>query len=192
MFIKISILKKLMQSAYKGVGLMVHNNAGDILIQGKSWVLMFYGGKIPKEIKGELIKFIGDLPKVGEAFKITEDGNQMAIDLTDDSLLGKPVNEWNITKLYYGAGATYKIVENVQTKEKKMILAAYTEIVDLNLLDKNEPAPEGPYIPEGAPSCMAWKTEDVLYAAYITDTSSNQELSEFLSVLRKANCNVTV
>lgn len=192
MFIKISVLKNLLKNAYKGIGIMVHNNAGDILIQGTSWVLIFYGGNMPKEIKGELIKFIGDLPKVDEAFRITEDGNQMAIDLTDDSLLGAPKDEWKITNLLYEAGGTYRIVENAETKEKKMILAAYTEMVDLKQLSKEETAPEGPYIPEGALNCMAWRTEEVLYAAYITDTSGNQKLSEFLNVLKNTNCNVTV
>ena len=181
-----------MKNAYKGIGLMVHNNAGDILIQGTSWVLIFYGGNIPKEIKGELIKFIGDLPKVGEAFRITEDGNQMAIDLTDDSLLGAPKAEWKITNLLYEAGSAYRIVENTDTKEKKMILAAYTEMVDFKQLNKEETVPEGPYIPEGAPNCMAWRTEEVLYTAYITDTSGNQKLGEFLNVLKNTNCNVMV
>lgn len=193
MFIKETTLKKLMKNAYKGSGLMVHNNAGDILIQGTSWILVFYDGNIPKEIKGELIKFVGDLPKKGEAFRITDDGNQMAIDLINDSLFGEPEAEWNITNLMYdGSGGTYRIVENSETKEKKMIADLYIDMVDLSKLDENEPAPDGPYIPEGVPNCMIWNSDTVLYAAYIYDTSGNQKISEFLDLLKNVNCSVAV
>lgn len=189
MFIKISKIKKLMKAAYEGVGLMVHNNRGKIFIQGASWILVFYDNKMPNEMKGELIKFIGDIPEEGQAFKVTEDGTQMAVDLIDDTIFSDSKAYWKKTNvLFETTNGLYRVVENSETREKKMVDKNYLDVIDLKKLDETENEPDGPYQPERAPSCMAWKNDRMLFVVYTADVSSNTKLQEFLRDIKDANC----
>ena len=194
MFLKTSIFKKLLKNAYTGAGLHVHNKDGNIILQGSSWVVMFVNGVMPKEIKGEIIKFIGDFPKTGEAFRVTKDGEQMALDVSDEKMFElEPEDGYVITSMNVDTSeGTCRIIENEVSEEKYLISSLYTDIVDVESLEETDEFPEGPYVPEGRDHTLVWQTSEVKYMALIKDCSSNKKISEMLDALKGVNCNIRI
>jgi hypothetical protein len=192
MFLKTSILKKIMKNAYTGAGLCVCNENGNIILQGNSWMVMFPDGVIPKEMKGEIIKFIGDFPPKGEGFRITKDGEQMALDVSDGQLfeLDKKDDCVVTTITIDTSEGQCSLIENSSTKEKFLINSAYTDIVDLDSLEETDEFPEGPYVPEGMSYALIWQTSEIKYMAAMKDFSANERVSRLLDALKGVDCNV--
>lgn len=76
MFLSRNGLKKLMTEAYKGYGLKVRNDGEGLAITGATWSVYFIRATMPKEVLGDLIGLVGELPKKGECYESTRDGNQ--------------------------------------------------------------------------------------------------------------------
>ena len=194
MFLNATIFKKLINNAYKGTGLHVHNKNGDIILWGSSWIILFVNGKMPKEIKGEIIKLIGDFPLKGEAFRVNKDGEHMAIDVSDETVFELDVdNTYKITNLSVETSeGKCNIIENNITDEKYLINAMYTDIVDLDRLGENDEFPEGPYTPVNRDYALIWQNSELRYMAFIKDCSSNKKISEMLSALKGVDCNIRI
>ena len=77
MFLKQQPLKKMMEAAYKGNGLIVANKGEDIYIAGGYWAIDIKRKHLPKTILAKIIELAGELPEVGECFEATKAGNQM-------------------------------------------------------------------------------------------------------------------
>lgn len=68
MFIKQSIFEKQIKKAYKYDALKIYKNEyDDIVIDTPNWTLAIYKDFISKEVKGALVKLVGDLPKKTES-----------------------------------------------------------------------------------------------------------------------------
>lgn len=96
MIFKTKVLKSLMQTAYKGHGLYVANQEGNIILGSGWWFLSIEESVFPKKAKAALVELIGQLPAAGEAFRCTSAGNQMELPVFDILEEVKKV-DWNNT-----------------------------------------------------------------------------------------------
>ena len=72
MFVKMSILKRLMKEAYKS-GLVLANNGETIMIAGNYWQMDIKRALMPKELLAAIIELAGELPGAGERSAIREE-----------------------------------------------------------------------------------------------------------------------
>ena len=84
MFLSTSVLNNLMKKAYK-TGLVVartQDAQGNdwLYLAGSYWEVSVNKDFIPKKTLGDIITLIGELPKPGERFKATKEGNQIEIE----------------------------------------------------------------------------------------------------------------
>ena len=64
MFIKQSVFEKQIKKAYKYHALRVYKSPhNDLIIGTTGWTLAIYKDFISKEVKGALVKLVGDLPE---------------------------------------------------------------------------------------------------------------------------------
>ena len=85
MFLSTSVLNNLMKKAYK-TGLVVartQDAQGNdwLYLAGSYWEVSVNKDFIPKKTLGDIITLIGELPKPGERFKATKEGNQIEIEM---------------------------------------------------------------------------------------------------------------
>lgn len=85
MFLKPSILKKLMKQAYK-TGLYVKRYGGWIMLGGSYWEALIKEEFIPKQTKGDLIALVGELPEEGECYSASSEGNQMELEYVREDI----------------------------------------------------------------------------------------------------------
>ena len=79
MFINEKVLNKLMKEAYKTGLVVAAREDGWIYIAGRYWEVEMLRRLIPKEILGNIISLIGELPDPGERYLATSEGNQLEI-----------------------------------------------------------------------------------------------------------------
>mgnify|MGYP000846466576 FL=1 len=79
MFLRKSILKKLMTQAYKDKLTVAMNGEGWLYIAGSYWEVGVKKDFIPKETMGDIISLIGELPLPGERFAANKEGNQLEV-----------------------------------------------------------------------------------------------------------------
>lgn len=80
MFLKKTILKKLLKQAYKSKnGLVIQRSGEWIELIGEHWRVSIVKSHIPKEILGEMIALVGELPERGQRFNASKEGNQIEI-----------------------------------------------------------------------------------------------------------------
>lgn len=85
MIFSTSVLNSLMKKAYK-TGLTIartkdeHENEW-IYLAGQYWEVSINRDFIPKKTMGDIITLVGELPKVGERFRATKEGNQIEIEM---------------------------------------------------------------------------------------------------------------
>ncbi|MBR1476866.1 MAG: hypothetical protein IJ608_02755 [Lachnospiraceae bacterium] len=73
MFYKISILKKMMKEAYKGMGLHVGQTVtGWLVIRTGHWELCQDFETVPKEVKGAIMELTGEIPLKGTFYKAVD------------------------------------------------------------------------------------------------------------------------
>lgn len=85
MFLSTSVLNNLMKKAYK-TGLVVartQDAQGNdwLYLAGSYWEVSVNKDFIPKKTLGDIITLIGELPRPGERFKATKEGNQIEIEM---------------------------------------------------------------------------------------------------------------
>ena len=85
MFLSTSVLNNLMKKAYK-TGLVVartQDTQGNdwLYLAGSYWEVSVNKDFIPKKTLGDIITLIGELPRPGERFKATKEGNQIEIEM---------------------------------------------------------------------------------------------------------------
>ena len=79
MFINEKVLNKLMKEAYKTGLVVAAREDGWLYIAGRYWEVEMKRRLIPKEILGNIISLIGELPDPGERYLATSEGNQLEI-----------------------------------------------------------------------------------------------------------------
>ena len=85
MFLSTSVLNNLMKKAYKTdlVVARTQDAQGNdwLYLAGSYWEVSVNKDFIPKKTLGDIITLIGELPKPGERFKATKEGNQIEIEM---------------------------------------------------------------------------------------------------------------
>lgn len=76
MFLRPTILNRLMKKAYKGAGLAVAKKDGWMYIAGRSWEVNIKEEFIPNQTKGDLLALTGEFPDEEERFLAQRSGNQ--------------------------------------------------------------------------------------------------------------------
>lgn len=142
MFLKPSILNRLMKQAYKS-GLVIARNEKDWLyIAGKYWEIEIKEGFIPKKTLGDIIALTGELPKMGERFVATKEGNQLEIEMPME-VRNECFNEsdrLDITDvvLIGTAGTAQRLLQDEDTGKIYVVNNAFIQIVDNFVIEKSK------------------------------------------------------
>lgn len=76
MFFKLPAFERLLKNAYKTTGIEIMHNpaeAESYILKGGFWIIWLRKDTIPKEALGTIIKYCGELPAAGSAFKVRKD-----------------------------------------------------------------------------------------------------------------------
>ena len=79
MFIRLADVRRLLKTAYKGVGLRIGRDTEGIFLTGRKWYMYIFSDNLPKEVLGEIISLIGVLPVNGEQWLCDKHGQQTEI-----------------------------------------------------------------------------------------------------------------
>lgn len=148
MFVRLNILKKLMKEAYK-TGLVIANSGERILIAGRYWEMDIANYAIPKELMGAIIELVGELPRVGERFSATKDGNQIEIgNLEIEEKDHK--TEYVITdfSLITPLGVRQRLLQDYGTGKIRILNEVFINILNYMGIEPGETRPEGPFCDE--------------------------------------------
>lgn len=191
MFLNVSKFTKLIKNAYKGTGLRVINDQGTIILEGSLWAAKFLAGTLPKEILGEIIKLIGNLPEPGEAFNYTEGGGQMTITVKDNRLMDEPKHYRKKTKLNYVTESTCATILDDEDGEKSLAFTHMLDVIDQKEIDKAED--DGEEIEQGYSQrkddkYVIWSDGDITYLVDLIDLAATDERAMVLESLRGVKC----
>lgn len=180
MFVKMSILKRLMKEAYKS-GLTLANSGERILIAGWYWEMDIRKEEMPKELLAAIIELAGELPDAGERYICDKGGNQKEF--------GKPMEinpegcetEYIVTNvtLLSGTGTEQRILQNYGTGDIELINEVFVDLIYKAEKDLSMPEPEGPYCRPGM--CALWDNGLMRFKAYLRHDDENEEMLKELS-----------
>lgn len=182
MIFNITVLKRLMKTAYNGAGLLVANNQGNIIIGGRYWKVEIDEYYFPKKAKAALVELIGQLPQQGESFRCTSSGNQVELPGEDIFEVADNMN-WKDT--YEKVNILIDVpMGNIRPYQKKEETIYLNEIFD-SLLDGTVEVGEddrlqGPCKREAKEHRVFFATEScVLEAWEIVFNPDTERLSEY-------------
>lgn len=180
MFVKMSILKRLMKEAYK-TGLVLANNGETIMIAGNYWQMEIKRALMPKELLAAIIELAGELPGAGERYICDKGGNQLEF--------GKPMEinpegyetEYIVTNvtLLSGTGTEQRILQNYGTGDIELINEVFVDLIYKAEKDLSMPEPAGPYCRPGM--CALWDNGLMRFKAYLRHDDENEEMLKELS-----------
>lgn len=180
MFVKMSILKKLIKEAYKS-GLVLANNGETIMIAGNYWQMDIKRALMPKELLAAIIELAGELPDAGERYICDKGGNQKEF--------GKPMEinpegcetEYIVTNvtLLSGTGTEQRILQNYGTRDIELINEVFVDLIYKAEKDLSMPEPEGPYCRPGM--YALWDNGLMRFKAYLRHDDENEEMLKELS-----------
>ncbi len=161
MFLKMSVLKKMMKKAYKG-GCLIIGDAPVVeedeitmdgyVISSGWWSFWIDKDYIPKELKGAIIELCGELPFDGHYFKASESlGNQEMLPFAAEV---HPVNLYmnakepvEVTRVMMtkGSGGVMRILQNRKTNTADAINEIIMDLIDKKAIKEED----GEYPPIG-------------------------------------------
>ena len=167
MFIKQSVFEKQIKKAYKYDALKIYKSENDdIVIDTPRWTLAIYKDFITKEIKGALVKLVGDLPEKNESIlygAILGVQYEMG-DIVDTSILDGDYTEARGYSQYFVSSLTIeKIYRVIQSDGNDNTIRLYNQehlnMIARNLVDTKagETGVEGP-ISNDEGSSLRWYT----------------------------------
>lgn len=167
MFIKQSVFEKQVKKAYKYDALKIYKSENDdIVIDTPRWTLAIYKDFITKEIKGALVKLVGDLPEKNESILYGAIlGMQYEMgDIVDTSILDSDYTEARGYSQYFVSSLTIeKIYRVIQSEGNDNTIRLYNQehlnMIARNLVDTKagETGVEGP-ISNDEGSSLRWYT----------------------------------
>lgn len=167
MFIKQSVFEKQIKKAYKYDALKIYKSENDdIVIDTPRWTLAIYKDFITKEIKGALVKLVGDLPGKNESILYGAIlGMQYEMgDIVDTSILDSDYTEARGYSQYFVSSLTIeKIYRVIQSEGNDNTIRLYNQehlnMIARNLVDTKagETGVEGP-ISNDEGSSLRWYT----------------------------------
>lgn len=167
MFIKQSVFEKLIKKAYKYDALRIYKSEDDdLIIDTPNWTLGIHKDFITKEVKGALVKLVGDLPERTESILYGKGGNmQYEISgMIDTSILNNDYTKDSEYSPYIVSNVTIEKTYRVIQSESdisiiRMFEQEYLNLVERSLVDikGGETNVEGP-ISDDEGSSLRWYT----------------------------------
>ena len=204
MFIKQSVLERLMKSAFKGAGLTVGHPVevdehGEVIkegyyVAGMYWTFWVKADHITKEMKAAIIRLCGDLPEPGEVFTAYKDGGcqyeivdfqqKEVYDLQE--IFEKATIEFRKSKLMIQEnGHHYRLLQADNDTNRIVALnEVFLDLIAESAIeeDKGELPPEGPMAICSTGKLLMWGN-NVCYlraCAYNTDDMETEEYLKYL------------
>ena len=128
MFIKQSVFEKQIKKAYKYDALKIYKSENDdIVIDTPRWMLAIYKDFITKEIKGALVKLVGDLPEKNESILYGAIlGMQYEMgDIVDTSILNNDYTEDRGSQYFVSSLTIEKIYRVIQSEGNDNTIRLY-------------------------------------------------------------------
>ena len=201
MFFKKAVFKRLLKSAYKGVGLTVGrekkaNEDGEIVrdgyyIAGGYWVIWVDIQYITKEAKAAIIELCGELPEPGEAFTAhKEGGNQYKMGFEEvydlPEVYKKCKTRFRISKtILKSSDALQRLLQACdKTNHIVAINEVFMDLIEPDAVDyeNGEREPDGPIAGCAMSKYILWGNE-VCYLMACTRKIDDQETKDYLEYL---------
>lgn len=187
MFITSQGFKKLINEAYKGVGLNVGNDGEGYYISGGYWVIWIMHGWIPKKELASIIELTGEMPEPGEGFKATKAGNQYELPWHEayaamtHAMECEEHMEVTPMTLKYKNGEQARILQNPVNKTIVLIDERFIDIIDNTVVeyDKGEFHAEGPMI-SGKMQGVFWRNDTMALHVCPRTDDKNKRLIGYL------------
>ena len=161
MFLKMSVMKKMMKKAYKG-GCLIIGDAPVVeddeirmdgyVISSSWWSFWIDKDYIPKELKAAIIELCGEIPFGGHYFKASESlGNQEMLPFTAEvhpvSLYMNAKEAVEVTRVMMtgGSGGVMRILQNRKTCQAGAINEMIMDLIDRGAIKEED----GEYPPIG-------------------------------------------
>ena len=183
MFITSQGFKKLINEAYRGVGLRIGNDGEGYYLCGGFWVMWIEYGCIPKKELAAIIELTGELPVHGEGFTSTKSGNQYELQFEDVYRVMAHAEECEeelaVTPvvLKYSTGQQARILQNVNNRTIVLINDKFIDFIDNAVVEyeNGETAAVGPLI-SGKMKGVFWKNETMALHVYPRTDDENIKL----------------
>lgn len=167
MFIKQSVFEKLIKKAYKYDALRIYKSEDDnLIIDTPNWMLGIHKDFITKEVKGALVKLVGDLPERTESILYGKGGNMQyeISEMIDTSILNNDYTKDREYSPYIVSNVTIEKTYRVIQSESdisiiRMFKQEYLDLIERSLVDLKggETNVEGP-ISDDEGSSLRWHT----------------------------------
>lgn len=167
MFIKQSVFEKLIKKAYKYDALRIYKSKDDnLIIDTPNWTLGIRKDFITKEVKGALVKLVGDLPERTESILYGKGGNMQyeISEMIDTSILNNDYTKDREYSPYIVSNVTIEKTYRVIQSESdisiiRMFKQEYLDLIERSLVDikGGETNVEGP-ISDDEGSSLRWYT----------------------------------
>ena len=167
MFIKQSVFEKLIKKAYKYDALRIYKSEDDdLIINTPNWTLGIRKDFTTKEVKGALVKLVGDLPERTESILYGKGGNMQyeISEIIDTSILNNDYTKDREYSPYIVSNATIEKTYRVIQSESDISIIRMFEQEYLNLIERSlvdikggETNVEGP-ISDDKGSSLRWYT----------------------------------
>lgn len=192
MFIKQSVFEKLIKKAYKYDALRIYKSEDDdLIIDTPNCTLGIHRDSITKEVKGALIKLVGDLPERTESILYGKGGNMQyeISEMIDTSILNNDYTKDREYSPYIVSNVTIEKVYRVIQSESdisiiRMFKQAYLNLIIRSLVDikGGKTSVEGP-ISNDEGSSLRWYTN--VCALEIKRSVAEDYKDELIETLRK-------
>ena len=192
MFIKQSVFEKWVKKAYKYDALRIYKSEDDdLIIDTPNWTLGIRKDFITKEVKGALVKLVGDLPERTESILYGKGGNMQyeISEMIDTSMLNNDYTKGREYSPYSVSNVTIEKTYRVIQSESdisiiRMFKQEYLNLIERSLVDikGGETNVEGP-ISDDKGSSLRWYTN--VCALEIKRSIAEDYTNELIETLKK-------
>lgn len=177
MFLNKKVLNKLMKEAYKS-GLIIANREDKwIYIAGRYWEVEMKRECIPKEILGDIISLVGNIPDPGERYLCTAEGNQLEIgkpmEITREAYTEGPLTITDTLQIG-SCGTVQRFLQDDSTGAIYLVNQVYIDLSKGNIDEEN--GEYAPYDPFYCSTGLLWQTNMCRIAATFRHDMKNTKI----------------
>lgn len=179
MFLNITALKKILTNSYKSTGLTVGRLHHQLIVCNTCLGFQIDVDFVPNKLKGILAELIGDIPKEGEIYTYTKEGQQAEMELARYDFYER----WRAAKDF--VEKTPVILRRhindfrlLQLNSSGRLIAVYREFVDLVSMKDLEETESMPGRPNYRDGILYWKNDSMIYFA--TQTVLKEDIAQIL------------
>lgn len=185
MIFKESILKKLIQEAYKTDGLHIARCMDDYILSGAYWAIRIHKDIMTNKAKGNIVELIGSLPEEGESWKVDKDSMQIEMETVIDpeDYIKEVMTVYAVTNVMQAQSSKIaRVLRNMDTNEHIFLNNVFVEMITWENLNEEmaEAVPEGPY---GVGKAVIWKNN---YSTLVCYQRKGEDGDTLLDVLTAA------